>query len=115
MVRPAVRRGRSEGEGQHKCNTKAGMAEKARGHTLQMPLTLRLSLLRIDVRLPEVMQGTTNALQNGSNAYTAHTVQHAPKLPQGMLGSACHTIGGTGAEKRARTDDGKKAVRVCVP
>ena len=91
------------------------MAEKARGHTLQMPLTLRLSLLRIDVRLPEVMQGTMNTPQNGSNALTAHTVQHAPKLPQGMLGSACHTIGGTGAEKRARTDDGKKAVRVCVP
>jgi hypothetical protein len=38
------------------------------------------------------------------------TVQHAPKLPKGMCPSACHTIGGTGAEKRAREDDGKNAI-----
>ena len=40
------------------------------------------------------------------------TVQHAPKLPKGMCPSACHTIGGTGAEKRAREDDGKNAILV---
>ena len=38
------------------------------------------------------------------------TVQHAPKLPKGMGPSACHTIGGTGAEKRVREDDGKNAI-----
>jgi len=35
----------------------AGMAENARGHTLQMPPTFRLSLFRIDVRVPNVTQG----------------------------------------------------------
>ena len=36
--------------------------------------------------------------------------KHAPKLPKGMCPSACHTIGGTGAEKRARADDGNNAI-----
>ena len=34
--------------------------------------------------------------------YRAEIVKHAPKLPQGMLPSACHTIGGTGAVKELR-------------
>ncbi len=90
---------------------RAGMAGNARGHTLQMPRTLRLSLLRIDVRLPEVTQQT----KHGQHSSKTHTVQHAPQLPQGMFPSACHTVGGTRAEKRAHTDDGKNAcLRVCV-
>ena len=98
------------GKAHNECT--AGMAGNARGHTLQMPRTLRLSLFRIDVRFPEVMQGTMHGPKQIS---TAHTVKHAPKLPQGMLGSACHTVGGTGAEKRAHTDVGKNAcLRVCV-
>ena len=36
--------------------------------------------------------------------------KHAPKLPKGMCPSACHTIGGTEAEKRARADDGNNAI-----
>ena len=75
-----------------------------------MPRTFRLSLFRIDVRVPEV----TQEVAHGKKFNTTHNVQHAPKLPKGMLPSACHTVGGTGAEKSARTDDGKNDIRVCV-
>ena len=62
---------------------------------LQMPRTFRLNLLRIQERLPEVTQGmkTTKA---------QHAEQHALTLPQGPFPSACHTIGGTGAEIELR-------------
>ena len=42
-----------------------------------------------------------------------HAPRQWPKLPKGNFPSACHTIGGTGAEKRAREDDGKNAI-LCV-
>ena len=114
-----------------------------------MPRTFRLSLLRIEVRLREVMhqmrqvaaavamQETTCGAKETYKAAVVEptemaptemakmmteavkmeaagptqpkpvTAQHAPKLPKGICPSACHTIGGTGAEKRARTDDGR--------
>ncbi len=73
-----------------------------------MPRTFRLSLFRIDVRVPEV----TQEVAHGKKYITTHNVQHAPKLPQGMFPSACHAVGGTGAEKKDHTDDGKNAI--CV-
>ena len=64
---------------------------KFEGPHAQMPRTFRLSLFRIDVRVPEV----TQEVAHGKKFNTTHNVQHAPKLPKGMCPSACHTIGGT--------------------
>ena len=107
------------------------------GSHAQKPRTFRLSLLRIEVRLREVTRHTTGLMEREAAAATTPvsvrcekaktteavrmqaagttnpkqvTAQHAPKFPKGMCPSACHTIGGTGAEKRAREYDGKNAI-----
>ena len=54
MVRPAVRRGRSEGEGQSTHVMQSRNGRQRDGSHAQKPRTFRLRLLRIEERLREV-------------------------------------------------------------
>ena len=56
--------------------------------------TFRLCLLRIEVRFPPVTMGMTQIPTPKGSTERQVRVMHAPALPQGMLPSAWHTMGG---------------------
>ena len=59
---------------------------------LTMLHTFRLCLLRIEVRFPPVTKGMKQEPQGSTGRQVR--VMHAQALPQGMMPSAWHTMGG---------------------